>query len=77
MVKSNRWKFRLSSLLWLVAIAAAFLAGVRYGEYRTSRRAGAPEYIEYVEVPISQEQLGPGEVYTISHRSRGSVPTEQ
>jgi hypothetical protein len=27
-------QLRLSTLLWLVAVAAAFLAGVRYGEYR-------------------------------------------
>ena len=30
----KRFRLRLSTLLWLVAIAAAFLAGIRYGEYR-------------------------------------------
>jgi hypothetical protein len=30
----KRFRLRLSVLLWLVAIAAAFLAGIRYGEYR-------------------------------------------
>jgi hypothetical protein len=30
----KRFRLRLSVLLWLVAIAAAFLAGVRYGKYR-------------------------------------------
>ena len=34
----KRFRLRLSWLLWLVAIAAAFLAGVRYGEYRTGPR---------------------------------------
>jgi hypothetical protein len=26
--------------LWLVALAAAFLAGIRYGEYRVTGRGG-------------------------------------
>ena len=30
----RRFRLRLSWLLWLVAIVAAFLAGIRYGEYR-------------------------------------------
>jgi hypothetical protein len=34
----KRFRLRLSVLLWLVAIAAAFLAGVRYGEYRAGLR---------------------------------------
>jgi hypothetical protein len=34
----KRFRLRLSVLLWLVAIAAAFLAGVRYGEYREGLR---------------------------------------
>jgi hypothetical protein len=34
----KRFRLRLSVLLWLVAIAAAFLAGVRYGEYRAGPR---------------------------------------
>jgi hypothetical protein len=34
----KRFRLRLSVLLWLVAIAAAFLAGVRYGEYRAELR---------------------------------------
>jgi hypothetical protein len=34
-----RWmRLRLTSLLWLVAIVAAFLGGVRYGEYRAAPR---------------------------------------
>jgi hypothetical protein len=36
----NRFRLRLSSILWLVAIAAAFLAGIRYGEYRAGPRRG-------------------------------------
>jgi hypothetical protein len=34
----KRFRLRLSVLLWLVALAAAFLAGVRYGEYRAGPR---------------------------------------
>ena len=34
----NTLRFRLSSQLWLVAIAAAFLGGIRYGEYRPTAR---------------------------------------
>jgi hypothetical protein len=33
-----RFRLRISTLLWLVAIAAAFLAGIRYGEYRAAAR---------------------------------------
>jgi hypothetical protein len=36
----NRFRLRLSSILWLVALVAAFLAGIRYGEYRAPRRGG-------------------------------------
>jgi hypothetical protein len=34
----KRFRLRLSSLLWLVAVVAAFLAGIRYGEYRAEAR---------------------------------------
>jgi hypothetical protein len=40
----KRVRFQISSLLWLVAIAAAFFAGVRYGEYRAGPR---PSYQVY------------------------------
>ena len=36
----NRFRLRLSSILWLVALVAAFLAGIRYGEYRATPRGG-------------------------------------
>jgi hypothetical protein len=32
------YRLRLSALLWLVAVVAAFLAGIRYGEYRAEAR---------------------------------------
>jgi hypothetical protein len=32
------FRFRLSALLWLMVIAAAFLGGIRYGEYRAEDR---------------------------------------
>jgi len=34
----KRFRFRLSWLMWLVAVAAAFLGGIRYGEYRAAAR---------------------------------------
>ena len=36
----KRFRLRLSSILWLVALGAAFLAGIRYGEYRATARGG-------------------------------------
>jgi hypothetical protein len=36
----KRFRLRLSSILWLVGIAAAFLAGIRYGEQRAVARRG-------------------------------------
>jgi hypothetical protein len=38
----KRFRLRLSSLLWLVALAAAFLWGIRYGEYLESTRTMRP-----------------------------------
>ena len=35
-------RFRLSSLMWLVAIAAAFLVGIRSGEFLEARRTPRP-----------------------------------
>jgi hypothetical protein len=40
----KRFRFRIASLLWLVAIAAAFLAGTRYGEYRAAGRGKLAVY---------------------------------
>ena len=34
----KRIRFRLSTLCWLVAVVAAFLGGIRYGEYRSQPR---------------------------------------
>jgi hypothetical protein len=34
----KRFRLRLSWLMWLVAIAAAFLGGIQYGEYRAAAR---------------------------------------
>lgn len=34
----KRFRLRLSTLLWLVAFIAAFLGGIRYGEYREAAR---------------------------------------
>jgi hypothetical protein len=35
----KRFRLKLSSILWLVAIAAAFLAGIRYWQDRAVTRA--------------------------------------
>jgi hypothetical protein len=49
----KRFRLRLSWLMWLVAIAAAFLAGVRYGEYRAGPR---PHYQVYsVAIPPTHQ----------------------
>ena len=42
----KRPRLRLSSILWLVALAAAFLAGIRYGEYRATARSGVVRAID-------------------------------
>ena len=34
----KRIRVRLSTLCWLVAVVAAFLGGIRYGEYRSQPR---------------------------------------
>jgi hypothetical protein len=49
----KRFRLRLSSLLWLVAVAAAFLAGIRYGEYR----AAAPPRLQVVLSPLSPTEV--------------------
>ena len=36
----KRIRLRHSSILWLVALTAAFLAGIRHGEYRAPCRGG-------------------------------------
>jgi hypothetical protein len=41
----NRFRLRLSSILWLVALVAVFLAGVRYGEYRAVARRGKQRFV--------------------------------
>jgi hypothetical protein len=42
-------RLRLSTLLWLVALAAAFLGGIRYAEYREASREMEPATV----VPIT------------------------
>jgi hypothetical protein len=60
----KRFRLRLSWLLWLVAIAAAFLAGVRYGEYRAGPRP--PYLVHAVAFPPARQSskvvLPPAEV---------------
>jgi hypothetical protein len=50
----KRLRLQLSWLLWMVAIAAAFLAGIRYGEYRAEARRRP-----IVDVFEAVEMLGP------------------
>jgi hypothetical protein len=40
----KRPQLRLAWLLWVVAIVAAFLGGVRYGEYREAARRKSVTY---------------------------------
>jgi hypothetical protein len=52
----KRFRLRLSVLLWLVAIAAAFLAGVRYGEYQAEPRSqvrGLAIHVNHPAKPIN------------------------
>jgi hypothetical protein len=58
----KRLRLRLSWLLWLVAIAAAFLAGVRYEEYRARPRGGNPRPYFYPNHQSSQVVYPPAEV---------------
>jgi hypothetical protein len=58
----KRFRLRLSWLLWLVAIAAAFLAGVRYGEYRAGPCGGNPRPYFYTNHQSSKVVLPPAEV---------------
>jgi hypothetical protein len=40
----KRFRFRISTLCWLVATVAVFLAGIRYGEYRVASRGKPAVY---------------------------------
>ena len=50
----KRFRFRLSTLSWLVALAPAFLGGIRYGEYRAAART---------QMKLRHVVLSPGKVY--------------
>ena len=55
-----KWfRLRLSTLMWLVALVAAFLGGIRYGEYRAAARA---------QMRIRQIVLSPGKMYYQVHK---------
>jgi hypothetical protein len=49
----NRFRLRLSSILWLVAFAAAFLAGIRYGEHRAVARRGKQRVVRNMMLDTS------------------------
>jgi hypothetical protein len=70
----RRFRLRLSSLLWLVAIVAAFLAGIRYGEYRAAARRQSIVFFSpdgKIVRSLSEVEFGKVEVtkntYTITH----------
>jgi hypothetical protein len=67
-MKRFRLRVRLSSWLWLVAIAAAFLGGIRYGEYREAART-EPAF-RTTNIVLSPEFLAKAKVFTQPHRSR-------
>jgi hypothetical protein len=46
----KRFRLRLSSILWLVALVAAFLAGVRYGEYRAESSRKSIDVFDAIEM---------------------------
>jgi hypothetical protein len=54
----KRFQLKLSSLFWLVAVAVAFLVGIRYGEYRAEARRPTiigvlPEDTSVTIMPVS------------------------
>ena len=57
----KRFRLRLSVLLWLVALAAAFLAGVRYEQYRARPRPnrGQPYFYPALPAKPTSSPAGP------------------
>jgi hypothetical protein len=66
----KRFRLRLSSLLWVVAVAAAFLGGVRYGEYREAARGGKPTYRAYKTIWVSPDEAATWKVETYRAKPR-------
>jgi hypothetical protein len=66
-MKRFRLQLRLSSLMWLVAIAAAFLGGTRYGEYRESART--KPIFRTTNIVVSRDFLARAKIFTQPHRS--------
>jgi len=63
----KRFQLRLAWLLWLVAIVAAFLGGMRYGEYRQAARRRSVAYkTTNITSPPSEsaEFLGNAKLFT-------------
>ena len=55
-----KWfRLRLIMLMWWVALVAAFLGGIRHGEYRAAART---------HMRIRQIVLSPGKVYYQVHK---------
>jgi hypothetical protein len=59
-----KWfRIRLSSLLWLVVLAAVFLAGVRYGEHRAATRAKPKvRRIASMRLEVAEQKIFPNPV---------------
>jgi hypothetical protein len=53
----KRFRLRLSVLLWLVVIAAAFLAGVRYGEYRAGLRRPVGGVVRAIDMRLPAKPI--------------------
>jgi hypothetical protein len=56
-------RLRLSSLLWLVLVAAAFLTGIRYGEYRAEARRGKQRVVRNMVLSTAEGETLKVQVY--------------
>jgi hypothetical protein len=59
----KRFRLRLSSLLWLAAVAAAFLAGIRSGEYRAVGRRGKQRVVRNMVLSAAEGETLKVQVY--------------
>ncbi len=53
----KRFRLRLGVLLGLVAIAAVFLAGVRYGEYRAGLRRPVGSIVRAIDMALPAKPI--------------------
>jgi hypothetical protein len=64
------FRLRLRTLLWLVALAAAFLGGMKYGEYREARKRPVYRTTKTIwwSPEESERRFGRAKVFTDKYR---------